>query len=791
MTFRDAAAEWSVGIATGEDSTRENTYHGDVELKDFFARPIQIANYTWVPGVAWSTQTITPWTEVLTNPRVANRMTNYKNLSAKLCVKFLVNGNSFYYGRLMAYYFPMQQNDISSVIVAGVPAKSLGSQRLKLFIDPAESQGGVMKLPFFFPFDKLDLTNGNDFGALGFIRIMALNELKHANDGIAPVSITVYAWLEDVKLSSPTAFDAPYLVAQAGGDEYGDGLVSAPASAVAKMTGKLGTAPMIGKYMKATSIAAGAMSSVAKMFGMSRPVEIEPPKLMMPKYTGTFALTDGSDSVAKLTVDSKQELTIDPSVTGVNGGDEMSLNHLASIESYITTFAWNVAYVPKTILFAARPCPQHYYSAGTPAYYTVPACAYVANAFKYWRGTMRYRFQVVSSGFHKGRLLIVWDPCAGATNPETNVQYSKIMDISNERDVTVEVGWGQNVTWLETNDLTNPYYSNNALTYTTLDTSKQTNGVLTVYVLNDLVTPNSVVNNDIQVNVFVSMCGDAQFAVPSDRIKTYSPYTQGVSPQAGGDLEIAPENNEPTIDEGTEKVAECVPTADASNLVYMGEQISSFRQLIRRYNLLMCTSIIGTSAAYLQWNTTDFPLSRGYYLDGLRAGASLRFNPVNTTIITYMAFAFTAFRGGIRNKIVPMSTATNANMAYTTVSRNIVPTVGTPTYTALSTTTAVTLEDQFLAVNPTGMEGMHVTPTGFQPFMEVEYPFYINARFVGCRRGYSTNPTYPMTNALTHKITAVLPSATQTTAIFVAAAEDATFSMFQGCIPFQVAPVFA
>lgn len=764
---------------------------GDVQLKDFFARPVQIGAYTWTPGTTWTTQFLAVWSLYLQNPRVVNRMANYKNMSGKLCVKFMVNGNSFYYGRLMAYYFPMQQGDISSIVTIGVPAKSLGSQRMKLFIDPAESQGGVMKLPFFWPYDKVDLTSANDFGAIGNVVILALNELKHANASTTPVSITVYAWMEDVKLSSPTVIDPTFITAQAGGDEYGDGLISMPASATARMAGKLTGAPMIGKYMKATSIAAGAAASVAKMFGMSRPAAIEAPVPMLPKYVSGFAVTDQADPASKLTVDSKQELTIDPSVTGVNGGDEMSLTHLASIESYITTFAWNVAYVPKTILFAARCCPQHFYRNGTPAYTTVPACGFVANAFKYWRGTMRYRFQVVSSGFHKGRLLIVWDPAAGVSSPETNVQFTKIMDISNERDVTIEVGWGQQTTWLETNDLSISNYSNNALTYTTMDTTRQTNGVLTVYVLNDLTTPNSVVNNDIQVNVFVSMCSDAAFAVPSDRIKTYSPYTQGVSPQAGGDLEVDASNNLPVMEQGTEKVAECVEQTDATDLVYIGETVSSFRQLIKRYNLHTVLGNLGANPGYFIWNTSDFPVGRGYYANGLRTGTTLNYNNLNTTMLTYMAFGFTAFRGGIRNKIIAVSFGSNATLSSLTASRNLTTTFAVPSLVASTATTQVLFEDQALAANSTGLEGMHFTPTGVQPVLEVEYPFYTNSRFASCRIGYSAPSNFVSTATNTHKIVAYGPNQATLYQVYVSGAEDATFSMFQGCIPFQISPTFS
>lgn len=790
VSFRDGAGEWEVGYKESTDSTRDITYHGDVELQEFFQRPIVIKTYTWTPAVAFTTSNFDPWSLFLSNPRVSNRMANYANFSAKMCVKFLINGNSFYYGRLMAYYNPLPLLDQASVIVAGVPAKSLGSQRLKLFLDPSESQAGVMKFPFIWPYDMVNLTSSTDYANLGYVNIIALNELKHANGSATPVTITVYAWMENVKLSAPTATNPTFISTQAGADEYGDGIVSAPASAMARMTGKLSSMPVIGKYARATSVAAGAGAQIAKMFGMSRPANIEPASMMQPKYVGGFAVTDTADPAVKLTVDSKQEVCIDTSVTGVETGDEMSLNHLASIETYLTTYNWTVAYAPGTILFSARVGPQHYYRAGTPAYTTVPACAFVANAFKYWKGTIKYRFQVVSSGYHKGRLLIVWDPIKGTTTAEQNVTYSKVIDINEDRDMTIEVGWGQPRTWLETQPLSNNFYNVNAGTYTTVN-NQYTNGVLTVYVLNELTTPNSAINNDIQVNVFVSMCDDASFAAPHPRISTYSPWTgTGVTPQSGNDLDVEETNNIPIMDDTTEKITECVPKSDASDLVYMGEHVNSFRQLIKRYNLLYAVGNLAATVGYFKWDTSDFPIGRGYYSTGLRAGATFNYNPVNNTMLRYMAFGFVLYRGGIRNKLISVRTGSNDSNSSLTVSRNSDTTYTAPTLTTVVTSTQALFEDQIVASETTGLEGMHMTIIGQQPVLEVEYPFYRAARFVTCRTNYAQSG-YPSIDDLTHDVTAYSGSTTTAYYTYVAGAEDSTFSLFQGCIPFQVTPTFS
>lgn len=789
VTFRDADPEWEVSIKPGTDTTRELTYSGDVELKDFFQRPIPIKSYTWTPGGTWTVDTFDPWTLYMSNPRVSNRITNYYNMSANLCIKFLINGNSFYYGRLMAFYKPLPVSDFARSIIGGTAGKIMNSQRLKMFIDPCESQAGVMRTPFAWYYDKINLTSSSQIANLGEVSIIALNELKHANGSSTPVNINVYAWLEDVKLSTPTKTNMALITTQAGSDEYGDGIVSAPATAVAKMSGKLTGTPMIGKYMRATSIAAGAVSNMAKLFGMSRPVDIEPPVQMVPRYVSGFAVTDVSDPVSKLTVDSKQELSVDSSITGYSMGDELGLKYIAGKETFLSTFNWNVAYSPYTIMFASRPSPIFYYRAGTPAYTTIPACTFAALPFKYWKGTMRYRFQVVSSAYHKGRMLVVWDPNFGATTPEQNVTYSKIIDISTEKDVTIDIGWGQQATWLEIPGTTQPGFLVNGGTYPTANSSY--NGVVTAYVLNELTTPNSVVNNDIQVNVFVSMCDDAEFAAPHPRISTYSPFTQGVTPQAGGELDTEPDNNIPTNDSTTEKVSECIPNSSPSDVVYMGETISSFRQLMKRYALLTTIGSTGATQGYYMWSTSDFPIGRGYYSPGLRDGTTLSYNQVNTTMLNYLAMAFLMYRGGVRRKYIlqsPVATSSQGTMGVNRLNNFL--TYSRPALTTFSSSTQVAIEDQSLALNSTALEGFHMSPTSQQPVLEAELPFYTNSRFVTCRNSYSLTGT-TTTAALCHQLNVFTSTGAAAYNIYVAAAEDSVFHCFQGCIPFQETPTFS
>jgi len=121
-----------------------------------------------------------------------------------------------------------------------------------------------------------------------------------------------------------------------------------------------------------------------------------------------------------------------------------------------------------------------------------------------------------------------------------------------------------------------------------------------LYVVNELTTPNSIVTNDIEVNVFVSMGDDFEVFVPSDQFQKYVYKPQmGMLPQAG---EIVPESENTTepsapLQDSTVKLGPTLQDGELINKVYTGECITTFRQMLKRYNL-------HTSSGFLEANTS-------------------------------------------------------------------------------------------------------------------------------------------------------------------------------------------
>jgi hypothetical protein len=790
-------------------------------LEDFMCRPLKIAEYDWATTDAAFFQTFNPWSLFFDDVRNVNRVSNFNLLRCKLHVRFLINGNGFHYGRLIASYKPLHLQDTFTKDRAFFREDIIGaSQQPHIYLDPTTSQGGDMMLPFLWYYNALSVPDA-EWSQMGEITIRAINDLKHANGATDSVTISVWAWAEDVSLSIPTSENPATLQPQSGvevleaqaGDEYGTGPISRPASIVARAAGALVSAPVIGMYARATEMAASAISAIATTFGYSRPAIISDIVSYKPLYVGNMANTNVPDSTMKLTVDAKQETTIDPRVTGLSSVDEMSIKNIAMRESYLTTFSWPVTATPEFFLWNSKVTPMLWseLSLANNTEIHMPACAFAVHPFRHWRGSMKFRFQVVASNFHKGRLRIVYDPRT-AGNDDYNTAFQQIVDIAAEKDVTMTVGWGTLYPYAtRPNPGVDPipWRSNagggavNPVPY------EQHNGIIFVEVLNALTVPNSTVDNDISVNVFVSMCDDFEVANPdSSFIDDYSWFAtpapaqlQAQAGEEGGGLTTADkddttEPSRPVSDAPIRKLAAEISPMDRLADVCFGEKIASFRQMAKRYNLHAMHSL-SRGGGYFRYQRTsgDFPFYRGYVgATGIHTTADATpYNYARMTFLNYITPAFVARRGGLRYKTtandrLSLSSDRKTFMSY---SRQPDVTIGyVETATAINFGQLASPMASQVRLFSHGHQGLHVQMANHNPVLEAEFPYQNNVRFLP---GKEVDQTSANTNNTFHRVQTLVESDFNTSECpgyfdYVAGAEDFSLYFFTGCPVMYYAP---
>lgn len=732
------------------DELREDGHVTETGLEQFLQRPVKIYETTWEVGDALRVYEIYPWKEYLRDSVIKDKVNNYAYIQGKMHIKVLINGTQFHYGKSILSYRPLPST--CELVRAPGNAQYVDnyqfSQRLNVVIDPTESEAGEMTLPFVWYNNWLRLGVTQDLEDMGELILSSFNPLANAAGGTEGCSISIFAYMSDVKLAGPTSYQSQSAMGK--DDEYGDGVVSRPASAVAKYARMLTSVPLIGPYARATEMGAAAVSSIAKLFGFSRPINVNQIDKYRPTYMGNMANDAIPEAVDKLTIDPKQELTIDPRVVGYScAEDQLNIKHFVSRESYIGKYRWSNNSLVGDLLWNSRVTPRLFEFENNvtlgDVFHLTPM-ALVLQCFQYWRGSVEFRFDICASKFHKGRLRFVWDPKAeSGTEPDWAASFSRVVDLSKERTFSMKIGMNQEVAFLQGSTSLPASSENHSPTYettTVLDLANDeglTNGVLKCYVLNSLVAPDDA-TEPVEINVFAKMGDDAEFALPRGGYTKLSYISQSYVSQSETDAAQAPDSVPTTQEEVPVSDIIGPKEIDVTDLIHFGESITSFRQVLKRYNYATTRTInlkrnTGLYGYTLQY--PDFPASPG-------EASITNSGPSLMTLMGFLTPCFAARRGGIRWKhdFVTPQQAINANegilskdtgeiQVYRASYLNMSPSTQAVGVQSLGTGAALTDLDPlaFLEWKGATSTGAYVTLENQNNTAEVEIPYQTNLRF--------------------------------------------------------------
>lgn len=616
--FVDSNQGASVGVDVSPLDYELADAQTTADLASYMARPVRVMSFTWSQSdpIGYKLFNQPVWRLFADNASIKNKLTNYAFLRGNLKLKFVLNASPFLYGSMRAMYLPMQ-NFKAYGGTSSFPSSFLPNSQLPgVWLDPAHSEGAVMTCPFIWPRSFLRVGVASDFTNMGSISMTIYNQLASANGATSSVSVQCYAWMEDVVVAGPTL--APALQA----DEYGVGPISAPASAIAAASRKLGDVPYIGKFARATSIGASAVSKIATLFGYTDVPVISDTEPVRNSPFPQLATAKIGYVHEKLALDPKNELSVDPSIVGLNGEDELAISKFVQRESFLTNVTWSSSQAADTPLFTSVVTPQLGYVSGTT--YDFTPMALLSTLFRNWRGDVIFRFRFIATPFHKGRVRISYDPYSAdvQTTADTGPYvFNKIVDLGAETDVELRIPYQQALPWCYNNAQisASSWTTNTSPTLTLADTFQ--NGMLSLKVLTSLTGPTTTASVGIQV--FVRGAENLEFANP-----------------AIGNFDMTPfalQSEEYQEHKPTEVMNMGTPGGVESHreLVNFGESVRSLRTLLRRKNLLDVVHIPAHTAntvGTFRINQTRFPPYYGYDPSG--------WNTAKGTIVPASNFSF-------------------------------------------------------------------------------------------------------------------------------------------------------
>lgn len=715
------------------------------DLGTFLSRPVKIGTFTWAESDAVGTiRNFKPWQLFFNDSRIKYKLNNYSFIACTLKIKVLINASPFYYGAMLMNYQPLPTLTPSTIVYdSGVKYFIPMSQRPHIWIHPQSNAAGTLELPYLNHRNWLRVQRASDFSEMGDLSFINFTTLQSAN-GVTGQGVTlqVYAWAENVSISGPSVG-----LSMQTRDEYS---ISTIASAVAALSASMTRIPIIGPYMTATQMGAKAVSAGAAAMGYTNVPVIEDVKPLRPVAFPSMASSEIGFPVEKLTLDPKSELSIDPRILGLSGVDELSIAYLVQRESYLTTLTMSTTHSPDDLLFQCRVNPVLFDSwsatAGNIVYYMAPM-AWVSALFNAWRGDIIFRFRVVASPFHKGRVRVTFDPYGISGNNiavdavSSSVAYTKILDIGCDTDVEMRIPYSQALSWSRPG-LTDtvPFTTSSTPSFSRVEGTD--NGFLTVRVLTALTAP--VASAPISVLVSVRGADNLEFANPQSFVSN----TSGLGPRWSY---LTPQSKEEYDMEGSEQMvmgSNSVPAPERF-LVNYGEVIPTLRSLLRR-STLSCVKTVGIDPTSLinsyRYTFSRIPVMYGYdaagddFAKGIVTPANTyKFNWNTFHPLAYLAPAFVGMRGSVN---WTFNVTDNAPAGSVTVQRN--PT-STSTYgtilQAFPSGTDSQNSARFIQTIKDGSGGMCMTNQLTQAGMTVCVPNMSRYRFQSTNPAYSTAPS--------------------------------------------------
>jgi len=553
----------------------EDIYSPSAQLASFLQRPVRIATYSVPQGEAVSVyRSVNPWFAFLNDSQIKKKLDNYAYLRGNLHVEIIINATPFIYGMYMATYLPMVDFcghlDYEANAALNVDGKIRVplSQRQNVLLKSHTSEGGTMVLPFVYHKNFVELTRALDVQNLGKLTIVPMSPFTAAAAGATGnVSISIYAWMSDVKLAGMTR----ELALQS--DEYAEGPISRPASIVAGIGRRLSDVPVVGKVAKAVGWGASAVSKIASLFGFTNVPVIENsmPYKNVPFHGMASAQIAGP--IERLTLDPKAEITIEPGIMGLPNDDDLAIANFIGRESFVRGIQWNQSDTVDTLLSAIAVTPaicQTGTSAGGFAWFADTPVACASRLFTNWRGDMHYKLRIVKSQYHQGRFRVSFDPRGSVSNSTSStVTFTKIIDLSEGDEFDFVVPYMQPQPWLLLPPSPNSNIGDRADVTADPD---QTNGKLSITVLNPCTAPSTTAA--ITILVYVWGEPNLEFANPSD-----IPFNASV---------LRTQSKEHVLGDVT-------PVPVRRYEQNFGEQIASLRTLMRRTAFTYRHPVVATS----------------------------------------------------------------------------------------------------------------------------------------------------------------------------------------------------
>lgn len=630
----------SYPITLAKDLYMSNEDNFIQDIKTFLGKPInmQYGNFLSNDTVSTITDKSYP-SSFLLKTMILTKIYGYYGIRGTMVFRLVVNGTRFDMGRyIMAFIHTGGVNVGANTAAARMVDyhKNTLTARTQLphvEVDLNCDTSAELRVPFVSAFNHTPLQALGTYGDVGVLHISPYITVSNVNT-TPSVGYTVYAHMEDVELFGAAV---PQSISQKEGE--GKGRVSNVLSKLKAFTDSLQNFPTLSSYALPASWVLDISANAAKAVGWSKPILEDKTCRVIRDAAAGLCNVDTVDTSKMQALFAANQVGILPGFSGTDV-DELAISNIATKFAYFDDFSWSNSHSAETLRasFVVSPLVTSQVSTrvvnGSTTVEDLTPLQFSAKFFKYWRGSIKYRFKFVKTEFHSGRLGFAFYLNDTNTNntvvniADAHYVHRAIVDIREHNEYTITIPYMSNTPYKDT---LNAYNSI---------------GTLAVYVVDPLRAPDNVPSS------IVILCEhaagpDIEFAVP---------FNVSMTPAVNVTPQSALQNNCSLGNETLGASSGLVSTLINSEAC-IGERVLSFRSMLKAYNTLVFTNTPTSSKFY-----NILPFGAPVFYD-----ATTNYFP-STTADLYSTFSaiFLFSRGSVRFKIIGCS-ASNTNPAISTM----------------------------------------------------------------------------------------------------------------------------
>jgi len=469
----------------------------DQSLRDFLARPMLYLTGTLSSIDVQGGQITNAYCmSALTLPIFAEKVNGFGGIRATTKVTLQVNGQKFQQGLYFLCYIPCFADNEGRESKRLLDMVTI-SQLPHVEIDVGCDTQAVLTIPYVHPRMYYNFVEGDPGRFFLFC-------YSPVGSGSGSLNLTYSIWVsyEDVELFAPTLRRA---ILQMGPEED-DGAPSA--SKIARATSntfkEIAKVPLLSSVAAPVAWATGVAANTLSSFGWSKTTETAPVTMVQAQTATNLLNADGrtpSMPVGLFQTNCVQKLDS----FGFSGLDEMSISYMCQRKGFYKELTWSDSNTVNTSLGNFLVGPNNYAKYIT-TYLVAPAVQAVTEGFQYWRGSLCFRFKVVKTEMHSGRLLIAFAPGvfsnANMGNTASAYLMRNIFDLRDGSEFVLKIPYINPKTWLLRTENT---------------------GIVDIRVLNPLRAPSTCAQT-VKIIIEVFAGDDYRVAVP---IKPPLPFLPG------------------------------------------------------------------------------------------------------------------------------------------------------------------------------------------------------------------------------------------------------------------------